>query len=97
MISVVLPEGMDPNTDYTTWIANPATDTNLDLPWPDSPSQNSYNSANEYGPVWIAEGINNGFSHPTNKADEVALWLLAMWDATGNPEYEVRAAKWFTY
>ena len=30
MISVVLPEGMDPNTDYATWIANPATDTNLD-------------------------------------------------------------------
>ena len=38
----------------------------------------------------------NGFSHPENKADEIALWLLAMWDVTGNPEYQTRAAKWFT-
>jgi hypothetical protein len=38
----------------------------------------------------------NGFSHPENKANEIALWLLAMWDATGNPEYQTRAAKWFT-
>ncbi len=48
-------------------------------------------------PTWIAQGINNGMSHPTNKADEVALWLLAMWDATGNPEYQLRASKWFAY
>jgi len=91
MISVDLPEGMDPATGYTTWITNPATN------WADSPGQNSYTSANEYGPTWIAQGINNGMSHPTNKADEVALWLLAMWDATGNPEYKLRASKWFTY
>ena len=38
----------------------------------------------------------NGFSHPENKANEVALWMLAMWDVTGNPEYKTRAAKWFT-
>ncbi|MGO8702913.1 MAG: family 16 glycosylhydrolase, partial [Candidatus Brocadiia bacterium] len=91
MISVVLPEGMDPATGYKTWITNPSSD------WADSPGQNSYTSANEYGPTWIAQGINNGMSHPTNKADEVALWLLAMWDATGNPEYQLRASKWFTY
>ena len=91
MISVVLPEGMDPATGYKTWITNPSSD------WPDSPGQNSYTSANEYGPTWIAQGINNGMSHPTNKNDEVALWLLAMWDATGNPEYQLRASKWFTY
>ena len=38
----------------------------------------------------------NGFSHPENKANEVALWMLAMWDVTGNPEYKIRAQKWFT-
>jgi hypothetical protein len=91
MISVDLPEGMDPATGYTTWITNPATN------FADSPGQNSYTSANEYGPTWIAQAINNGMSHPTNKADEVALWLLAMWDVTGNPEYQLRASKWFTY
>ena len=48
-------------------------------------------------PTWIAQAINNGMSHPTNKNDEIALWLLAMWDATGNPEYQLRASKWFTY
>ena len=57
MISVILPEGMDPATGYKTWITNPATN------WPDSPGQNSYTSANEYGPVWIAQAINNGMSH----------------------------------
>ena len=40
----MLPEGMDPATGYKTWITNPATN------WPDSPGQNSYTSANEYGP-----------------------------------------------
>jgi hypothetical protein len=37
----------------------------------------------------------HGFSHPDNKATEVALWMLAMWDATGKPEYKERAEKWF--
>ena len=36
-----------------------------------------------------------GFSHPCNKANEVARWLLAMWDATGKAEYKDRAEKWF--
>ena len=38
----------------------------------------------------------NGFSEPENKANEIALWMLAMWDVTGNPEYKIRAEKWFT-
>ena len=38
----------------------------------------------------------HGFSHPNNKANEVALWMLAMWDVTGKPEYKERAQKWFT-
>jgi hypothetical protein len=37
----------------------------------------------------------HGFSHPDNKATEVALWMLAMWDVTGKPEYKERAEKWF--
>ena len=36
-----------------------------------------------------------GFSHPDNKANLVALWLLAMTDATGGPAYRDRAAAWF--
>jgi hypothetical protein len=35
------------------------------------------------------------FSHPDNKANEVARWLLALWDVTGKPDYKDRAAKWF--
>ena len=92
---MVLPEGMDPAP--ATRPGSPTRDESVRRPWPDSPGQNSYTSANEYGPTWIAQGINNGMSHPTNKADEVALWLLAMWDATGNPEYQLRASKWFAY
>lgn len=38
----------------------------------------------------------HGFSHPNNKANEVALWMLSMWDVTGKPEYKERAQKWFT-
>ena len=38
----------------------------------------------------------HGFSHPNNKANEVAGWMLAMWDVTGKPEYKDRAEKWFT-
>ena len=36
-----------------------------------------------------------GFSHPNNKANIVACWLLAMSDATGQPVYRERAARWF--
>ena len=36
-----------------------------------------------------------GFSHPNNKANLVARWLLAMSDATGKPVYKERAEKWF--
>jgi hypothetical protein len=36
-----------------------------------------------------------GFSHPANKANLVASWLLAMFDATGDPEYRILAADWF--
>ncbi len=37
----------------------------------------------------------NGFSHPDNKANLVARWLLAMFDATGKPVYKERAQRWF--
>jgi hypothetical protein len=37
----------------------------------------------------------NGFSHPNNKANFVARWLLAMFDVTGKPVYRERAEKWF--
>jgi len=36
-----------------------------------------------------------GFSHPDNKANMVAMWLLAMTDATGDPAYRDRAGAWF--
>jgi hypothetical protein len=36
-----------------------------------------------------------GFSHPVNKANLTALWLLAMFDATHKPVYRDRAEKWF--
>ncbi len=36
-----------------------------------------------------------GFSHPNNKANEVALWLLALHDVTGKALYKARAEKWF--
>ncbi len=36
-----------------------------------------------------------GFSHPNNKANLVALWLVAMADATGEQVYRDRAAAWF--
>jgi hypothetical protein len=38
----------------------------------------------------------NGFSHPDNKANLVARWLLAMSDATGKSVYRKRAEQWFT-
>jgi hypothetical protein len=36
-----------------------------------------------------------GFSHPNNKANLVACWLLAMFDATQKQIYRERAEKWF--
>jgi hypothetical protein len=36
-----------------------------------------------------------GFSHPDNKANMVAMWLLAMFDATGDLVYSKRAGEWF--
>ena len=48
---------------------------------------------------WIGFDTRNapghGASHPDNKANEVARWMLAMWDVTGKPEYKERAEKWF--
>ena len=48
---------------------------------------------------WIGFDTRNdpghGFSHPNNKANEVAMWMLAMWDVTGKPEYKEHAEKWF--
>ena len=37
----------------------------------------------------------HGASHPDNKANQVAGWMLAMWDVTGKPEYKDRAERWF--
>lgn len=36
-----------------------------------------------------------GFSHPDNKANVIAGWLLAMFDATGKAVYRERAEQWF--
>jgi hypothetical protein len=36
-----------------------------------------------------------GFSNPDNKENHIACWMAAMYDATGNPLYRDRAAKWF--
>ena len=40
-------------------------------------------------------GINNGFSHPANKSNEVARWMLAMYDVTGQQQYLTHAQLWF--
>jgi hypothetical protein len=40
-----------------------------------------------------AHGV--GFSHQDNKANLIANWLLAMFDATAKPIYRDRAEKWF--
>lgn len=40
-------------------------------------------------------GPGQGFSHPDNKANIVASWLLAMFDATGDAAYKDRAEAWF--
>lgn len=36
-----------------------------------------------------------GFSHPANKQNYIALWLLALHDVTQKPEYKERAEKWW--
>jgi hypothetical protein len=36
-----------------------------------------------------------GFSHPDNKANCTARWLLAMFDVTGKPVYKNLAEKWY--
>jgi len=36
-----------------------------------------------------------GLSHPDNKANFIARWLLAMFDVTGKAIYRDRAAQWF--
>jgi len=37
----------------------------------------------------------DGFSHPANKQNHIARWLLAMGDVTGKPVYHERARLWF--
>ena len=37
----------------------------------------------------------SGFSHPNNKANRIATWLVAMFDVTHKPIYSERAEKWF--
>lgn len=37
----------------------------------------------------------SGFSHPDNKANLIAAWLVAMFDVTHKPIYRERAEKWF--
>jgi hypothetical protein len=37
----------------------------------------------------------HGASHPDNKANGVARWMLAMWEVTGKPEYKDHAERWF--
>jgi len=36
-----------------------------------------------------------GFSHPANKQNAIAQWLLALADVTGKPIYRERASLWF--
>ena len=36
-----------------------------------------------------------GFSNPANKQNEISMWLLAMFDATGDKIYHDRAEQWF--
>ncbi len=42
-----------------------------------------------------AQRATAGFSNPDNKENEIARWMLAMWDATEKPVYRDRAEKWF--
>ena len=36
-----------------------------------------------------------GFTNPDNKENHIALWMLALHDATGKPIYRERAEQWF--
>jgi hypothetical protein len=42
-----------------------------------------------------AKRATEGFTHPDNKQNHIAMWLLAMADVTGKPVYRERAEKWF--
>jgi hypothetical protein len=42
-----------------------------------------------------AKRATDGFSHPDNKENHIALWLIAMYDVTGKPVYRDRAEKWW--
>lgn len=42
-----------------------------------------------------ADRKSTGFTHPANKQNHIARWLLALQDATKNPSYGARAEKWF--
>jgi hypothetical protein len=37
----------------------------------------------------------DGFSHPANKQNHIASWLIAMYDVTRKPLYRERAEKWW--
>ncbi|MGQ9699186.1 MAG: hypothetical protein ACUVRO_14475, partial [Armatimonadota bacterium] len=37
----------------------------------------------------------DGFSHPANKQNHIACWLIAMYDVTGKKVYRERAEKWW--
>ena len=37
----------------------------------------------------------SGFSNPDNKENEIAGWMLAMYEVTGKPVYRERAGEWF--
>jgi hypothetical protein len=60
----------------------------------------TYYGLNKDGNGWDMDAAgradaNLAFSHPNNKANKVASWMLALWDVTGKPEYKERAEKWF--
>jgi hypothetical protein len=42
-----------------------------------------------------AERSKGGVSHPANKENLLALWLIAMYDVTNKPIYRERAEKWW--
>lgn len=39
--------------------------------------------------------LTDGFSHPANKQNHIARWLIAMYDVTGKAVYRERAEKWW--
>jgi hypothetical protein len=43
-----------------------------------------------------ARRATDGFSNPDNKQNLIALWLLALHDATGKPAYRARAGQWWS-